>query len=602
MQITQCIFKTTAAIAIGLISVLLVAQRSQAPITNADVLKMVKAGTPEVEIVKAMQSRSAKFDLSPEALLALQREGAGQNVLKAMEIKSQTDGGMADGSRQVRRAGELPAVQPGPANPGQKIVNPRATHLGDVTIATLQKQKSVADVEAAQMNVSVRPQMQGGTIIGQSQTMSATGANRTTQTVQAHATTVAANTVTKPVSQSTKGAATLAPTAVVQRAPSAVNVAPGQTQVATGNAPMLRASATPLLMQAPASNSGSGGQPQAGTAGPSNQGGSGSPSGQLQMVSGGPSSQPQVNAGNSTGGSGVSTSNSRLASMEQLHKFDSSALVCAQNPQFRILNVSGSSFPATFTPIDQYNLYTITGCSFGNANPNNKVYIYGTGKFQGNFNIKFWSDNSIALSLDESISGFPDLDNLTLVVQRSDGQQTQKSGFKFYAARQTVELKTIPTPWVTLATLTSGFKTLNPEYSSPPTSDDGGPGPGAGSAYVSRFFYGQKFDPSGRYDHFYFKNLAPGWTTDSFQMFTYDLSCPYTVTWRQNFGTWSSGWDGDNIYVGLSDTSCSGFNPASMILGIPLNIYQNRTGSYYTLKVWVSGPRGLDPLTNNRAQ
>lgn len=288
--------------------------------------------------------------------------------------------------------------------------------------------------------------------------------------------------------------------------------------------------------------------------------------------------------------------------MGQLHNFDNNALVCAQNSQFRILNVSGSSFPATFTPIDQYNLYTITGCSFGNASPNNKVYVYGTGQFQGNFNIKFWNDNSIALSLDESISGVPDLDNLTLVVQRFDGQQTQKGGFKFYAARQTVELKTIPTSWVKLATLTSGFKTLNPEYSSPPTSDQGGPGPGAGSAYVSRYFYGTKFDPISTYDHFYFNNLAPGWNTDSFQLTTYPLDCPYTVTWRQNFGSWSSGWDGNNIYVGLSDTSCSGFNPASMVLGIPLNVYQNRTGSYYALKVWVTGPRGLDPLTNNRVQ
>jgi|SRR5579864_177914 len=618
----QRTFNMTVLIATGLMAFPLVAQRSQAPLTNADVLKMVKAGVPEVQIVKSMQFRHAKFDLSPDALLALQRGGVRQNVLKAMEIKSQADGEITGDGRLVRKAGEVPAAKLGAGKTGQKVANPRAMHLNEMIIAVLQRQRSVADVETAQMRVPVRAPAQVGTI-GQSQTMSATAGSRTKQVVQARAARVAVNDGTKPAAQPAKSMTASAPNALIQKTPSSVNIASSQTQVATGTAPMLRASATPLLMQAPGGNSGPGLQSQGGTGGPSNPGGSGGPSGQPQSSIGGPSSLRQANGGNSgggwpgsnggtgnsnggtgnsNGGAGVSTSNNKLASIEQVHNFDSSVLVCAQNPQFRILNVSGSSFPATFTPIDQYNLYTITGCSFGNANPNNKVYVYGTGQFQGNFNIKFWNDNSIALSLDESISGFPDLDNLTLVVQRSDGQQAQKGGFKFYAARQTVELKTIPTSWVNLATLTSGFKTLSAEYSSPPTSDQGGPGPGPGSAYVSRYFSGAKFDPVSTYDHFYFNNLAPGWNTDSFQLTTYPLDCPYTVTWRQNFGAWSSGWDGNNIYVGLSDTSCSGFNPDSLILGIPLNIYQNRTGSYYALKVWVTGPRGLDPLTNNRTQ
>jgi hypothetical protein len=68
------------------------------------------------------------------------------------------------------------------------------------------------------------------------------------------------------------------------------------------------------------------------------------------------------------------------------------------------------------------------------------------------------------------------------------------------------------------------------------------------------------------------------------------------VTYREDFGTWDWDWAEDNpnnIRGYLSDTTCSGF-----FAGMPLENYQNWTGSYYALQVWVSGPRGLDPLTN----
>jgi hypothetical protein len=323
-----------------------------------------------------------------------------------------------------------------------------------------------------------------------------------------------------------------------------------------------------------------------------------------------------------------STGNDRLASAARVQYLtDDTALLCAQDPTFRILSVSGSSFPATFTPTDKYNMYSIKGCSFGAQAPTNSqiptdwVHIYGgSGSFDGKFAIKFWSDNEIDVSLDESITGFPDLDNLNLVVKRADGQQIQKEGFKFYAAREPVLLASIPQSWVTLASFPSpcGGSNTNcwyTEYSSPPASTSMAPypaipppGPYAGSAYVGRSSNGLKYAwLDGVNDYYDFTHLAPGWTTDPSdqqhqpQLIPYDAKCPagdgWTVTYKQSFGAWSAQWDGNNIRVGLSDASCSGFFAPS--LGI--DNYQNWSGSYYALKVWVTGPRGTDPLTDNPA-
>jgi len=387
-----------------------------------------------------------------------------------------------------------PALQTklGPAKTRPVVKNSPATRGDAAMIAVLQKQRGAADVEAAQMKLSVRPATQAGLNGGNSQLMSATG-----------------------------GA--------------------GSTGISQ--------SATPAALN----NAGSAGK--------------------------------------------ISPAVTHLA-------LDATVAICAGDPTFRILNVSGSAGAATFTPIDQYNLYTITGCSFGNAGSADKVYIYGTGSFRGNFAINFWSDNSIVVALDESISGYPDLSNINLVVQRNDGQQTEKQGFNFYAARQIVPLSTIPSAWANLATFTSGFKTMTPQYFSPATTAPHSPTP-TGTAFVSRFYDGQKFDPTAQadtVDWYDFSHLAPGFTTDSFQVTTYPQSCPYVVTYKQDFGTWRWYWgngnSANNIYIFPADTTCSGFNADSMILGIPMNVYQNWTGSYYALQVWVNGPRGIDPMTN----
>ncbi len=54
------------------------------PLTNADVVTMVKAGLPESTVVLAIQQSPTAFDLSPQALIKLKSDGVGQHVMDAM--------------------------------------------------------------------------------------------------------------------------------------------------------------------------------------------------------------------------------------------------------------------------------------------------------------------------------------------------------------------------------------------------------------------------------------------------------------------------------------------------------------------------------------
>ena len=270
------------------------------------------------------------------------------------------------------------------------------------------------------------------------------------------------------------------------------------------------------------------------------------------------------------------------------------ALTCSTNPMMRIITVAGMPAPAVFTPISAYDLYTVTGCSFGNAGPDAKAYLYKGGTFREDFQIQEWHDNWLKISLDPKISGVLDQDEVTLVIQRADGTQVSKGGFKFHAVRSLVPLQLIPSRWATLVTWSQENKTFSPEYSSPALIDGKAAGP---SAYVSRYLENQKFDPNAQpanqqYDSYDFSGLAPGWIGKSAQLQTYGTRCPLVVTYRGDFGTWRTQWEGNTLRVYLADETCTWFNPA-----FPPDHGDNWTGSYYKLTVSAYGPRCTDPLT-----
>src|SRR5579872_2780956 len=58
--------------------------RNKRPVTDEDVVRMVKAGLAEGTIVLAIQQGPTEFDTSPDALISLRSQGLTQKVLDAM--------------------------------------------------------------------------------------------------------------------------------------------------------------------------------------------------------------------------------------------------------------------------------------------------------------------------------------------------------------------------------------------------------------------------------------------------------------------------------------------------------------------------------------
>jgi len=63
-------------------------QAAKKPLTNADVIKMVKGGLPESVVVSAIQAGPAKFDVSPDGLIALHKAGVTQGEMDAIMAAS----------------------------------------------------------------------------------------------------------------------------------------------------------------------------------------------------------------------------------------------------------------------------------------------------------------------------------------------------------------------------------------------------------------------------------------------------------------------------------------------------------------------------------
>ena len=453
-------------------------------LTNADVLKMVKAGVPEAAIVSSIQSSPTKFDLSANAQLTLHRAGVSQKVLDAM---------MAD--RGAKRGIASRTIKLGPAKTGEIVKNPRAAQADAAIIAVLDKQKQSGQLEASQMvRTAGRPV---GMQAGPSQTMSATTANKATAPMAA----------------------------TMQRSSTPGTVPPGKGSDSPGNS---------------------------------------------------------------------------VASLAPISQVQTTALICSTEPAMRILNVSGEFYPATFTPDAKYNFYTITGCSFGDPGPNSKVYIYYQDIFRQDFQIQEWNENGIKLNLDPSLKGVLDQDNLTLVVQRNDGKQASKGGFKFYAARKMTLLGRIPQAAFSLNHFTLTNTTdLQVTYTSP-SSPDVLPDVSGYTAEVSwectdcsanrdhpNFSH---WAPSGE-DIYQFKNLQPGFVATQAAMVTVDESCQGTLHREGNFGL---SWVEDDLHATWQGQTCQWSGCGGF--GQP-DCFGQGPGSNYAVNVWVTGPRGVDPWT-----
>ena len=60
------------------------AQGSEAPLTNAAVVKLVRAGFSEKTVIAIVRTRPARFDLSPDRLIDLKKNGVSEKIILAM--------------------------------------------------------------------------------------------------------------------------------------------------------------------------------------------------------------------------------------------------------------------------------------------------------------------------------------------------------------------------------------------------------------------------------------------------------------------------------------------------------------------------------------
>ena len=72
------------AILLAVVTPSLAEAPANAPLTNADIVKMVKAGIPESVILRKVQMSESNFATSPNALIELKRQHVPDDVMAAM--------------------------------------------------------------------------------------------------------------------------------------------------------------------------------------------------------------------------------------------------------------------------------------------------------------------------------------------------------------------------------------------------------------------------------------------------------------------------------------------------------------------------------------
>src|SRR5215469_2495683 len=270
--------------------------------------------------------------------------------------------------------------------------------------------------------------------------------------------------------------------------------------------------------------------------------------------------------------------------------FNDLLILCGHDPTMRIVRVTGKSTPATFTPDSRFNFYTIAGCSFGDPGPNAKVYIYFQNTFHQDFKVQEWNDNAISLQLDNNLSGVLDQDSVALVVQRADGKQAVKNGFKFYAARETRLLsKILQQDWSLQHFTTNDVSKLTSQYFSPSEHGASQGFPRGWSAAVS---WTEAPPLQADEDVYTFRDLAPGFETDSAAAAEIDIDCD-NQQGMQRAGNLGLNWDDKGyLHVQWQGQACTEQMPG--VMGTKGDTFYS-SGANYVLNVWVTGPRGVDP-------
>lgn len=284
---------------------------------------------------------------------------------------------------------------------------------------------------------------------------------------------------------------------------------------------------------------------------------------------------------------------------------DTTVLTCGHDATMRILNVSGNAAPATFTPDTRYNFYTIRGCSFGDIGPNAEVYIYKGSTFHEKFQIQEWNENWIKLNLDPALTGKMDQDNLTLVVQRADGKQTSKSGFKFYAVRETTHLSHIPQNDFSLNRFTPNDTSHLQDIYNSPSSPQITPGVAGVPGHTAEVYWDctncsaikgrfNNITMTGNEDIYKLDRLQSGFVPAKSGLAYRNLDCTGVGSLHTE-GQFGLQWVGSDLHVTWQGQTCVDEGCGGIGQGDCFGSGQ----SDYVVDVWVIGPRGVDPWTGS---
>jgi len=112
------LIRSVLAVGMGFVTALSFAQQPQRPLTNDDVIQMVKSGMPESVVVSDIQSHPGKFQTSTAELVRLHKAGVTENELNAM---------IAASSRGSAGAPANPPDQNAAPSPASKSRMPRVT-------------------------------------------------------------------------------------------------------------------------------------------------------------------------------------------------------------------------------------------------------------------------------------------------------------------------------------------------------------------------------------------------------------------------------------------------------------------------------------------
>ncbi|HUS10121.1 MAG TPA: hypothetical protein VMZ30_06620 [Pyrinomonadaceae bacterium] len=88
------------------------AQQGEAPLTNAAVVKLVRAGFKEKTVIAIIHNRLSRFNLDPDRLIELKRNGVSENIILAMLARNESfvfteDDWMDDSEFRANRSGSF---------------------------------------------------------------------------------------------------------------------------------------------------------------------------------------------------------------------------------------------------------------------------------------------------------------------------------------------------------------------------------------------------------------------------------------------------------------------------------------------------------------